>query len=144
MRHSEGSDGHKNGVLHQVCWFIGKWSGEGKLRLLDKWTYRGSFLNRRLSGKETLELDNVVVFDGKLRVSYPRGMGIGHFKKEVRFEGRWSNAETAIGKVYGLEKAEMVARIRGGEIQTKEVMFSKSKPAGSFDCRRVLSEGKFD
>ena len=43
MRHSEGSAGHKNGVLHQVCWFTGKWSGEGKLRLLDNWTYRGSF-----------------------------------------------------------------------------------------------------
>ena len=119
MRHSQGSAGHKNGMLHQVCWFRGKWSGEGKLRLLDKWTYRGRFLNR-----------------------LPIGKGIFHYKKEVRFEGRWSNAETAIGKIYGLEKAEMVGRIRGGEIQTKKGILSKSKPAGSFDCRRVLSEGK--
>ena len=89
-----------------------------------------------------MELDNGVVFEGKLRASEPSGKGIVHYKKEVRFEGRSSDAETAIGKVYRLEKAAIVARIRGGEIQTKEVMLSKWKPAGSFDCRRVLSEGK--
>lgn len=142
MRHGEGSAEHKNGMVYQGRWFLGKWSGEGELRLPGKWTYRGRFRNGLLSGKGTLELDNGAVFDGKFRTSEPRGKGVLHYKEEFRFEGRWSNAETATGKVYGLEQGEMKARIRGGEIQTMKGMLSKWKPAGSFDCGKVLSEGK--